>query len=57
MTLQQGDRFGMMKFGSRLDMYFPENAVNVTAALGDKVRAGETPVAQILSAADIMPTR
>lgn len=56
-TLQQGDRFGMMKFGSRLDMYFPENTVNVTADLGDRVRAGETPVARILSAADSMPDR
>ncbi len=45
--LRQGDRFGMMKFGSRLDMYFPEDAVEVGVALGDKVRAGETVVARI----------
>lgn len=45
--LQQGERFGMMKFGSRLDMYFPEDAVEVAVAVGDKVYAGETVVARI----------
>ena len=42
-----GDRIGMMKFGSRLDIYLPEADVNVLVKPGDKVRAGETVVAQM----------
>lgn len=42
-----GDRIGMMKFGSRLDIYLPEADVNVVVKPGDKVRAGETIVAQM----------
>ncbi len=45
--LQKGDRIGMMKFGSRLDMYFPREDVEVLVKKGDKVRAGETVVARL----------
>ena len=45
--LQKGDRIGMMKFGSRLDMYLPKDDVEVLAKPGDKVRAGETIVARL----------
>ena len=39
--LKKGDRFGIIKFSSRLDLYLPQNtAVNVK--VGDPVRAGET---------------
>lgn len=40
-----GERIGMMKFGSRLDMYFPAEDIEVRVTVGDKVRAGETIVA------------
>jgi phosphatidylserine decarboxylase len=46
-TVKKGDRLGMMKFGSRLDMYFPKDDVTVTVKPGDKVRAGETVVARL----------
>jgi phosphatidylserine decarboxylase len=45
-TIQKGDTIGMMKFGSRLDMYFPHDDVDVIIKKGDKVRAGETVVAR-----------
>jgi len=45
--LQIGDRIGMMKFGSRLDMYFPATDVALSAAIGDKVRAGETVIGRL----------
>jgi phosphatidylserine decarboxylase len=45
--LKKGDRIGMMKFGSRLDMYFPREDVEVVVKKGDKVRAGETVVARL----------
>lgn len=46
--LKKGEPFGMMKFGSRLDMYFPRGDVEVLVKPGDKVLAGETVVARIL---------
>ncbi len=46
--LAKGERIGMMKFGSRLDMYFPSDRVEVLVAEGDRVSAGETVVARIL---------
>ncbi len=41
-----GERIGMMKFGSRLDVYLPLDGIEVVAKRGDKVRAGETPIAR-----------
>lgn len=43
--LKKGDRIGLMKFGSRLDMYFPASDVEVRVKKGDRVRGGETIVA------------
>ena len=43
--VRKGDRIGMMKFGSRLDMVFPKADVNVVAKPGDRVQAGVTVVA------------
>jgi phosphatidylserine decarboxylase len=48
--LRAGDRIGMMKFGSRLDMYLPSASVGLSCGRGDRVRAGETVIARILSA-------
>lgn len=42
-----GERIGMMKFGSRLDMYLPESDVQVLTKPGEIVRAGETIVARM----------
>jgi phosphatidylserine decarboxylase len=43
--LERGERFGMIRFGSRTEMFFPLEA-EVLVKLGDKVRGGETPVAR-----------
>jgi len=40
-TLKHGERYGMIKFGSRLDVYLPKDS-EVKVSLGDKVKAGET---------------
>jgi phosphatidylserine decarboxylase len=45
--VQAGDRIGMMKFGSRLDIYLPAADVDVFAKPGDRVRAGETVIARV----------
>jgi phosphatidylserine decarboxylase len=44
--VKAGDRIGMMKFGSRLDIYLPAADLEVLAERGDRVRAGETVIAQ-----------
>jgi phosphatidylserine decarboxylase len=47
--VRAGDRIGMMKFGSRLDIYLPASEVDVICKPSDKVRAGETIIAKIKS--------
>ena len=46
-AVARGERIGMMKFGSRLDLYFPKADVDVLVRKGDTVRAGETVVARV----------
>lgn len=43
----KGERIGMMKFGSRLDMIFPKSDVEVVVRKGDVVKAGVTVVATL----------
>ena len=45
-ALKRGERYGMIKFSSRLDVYLPKNA-EITVKLGDVVKAGETVIARI----------
>ena len=40
-ALERGRRYGLIRFGSRVDLYFPEG-VEVSAKLGDKTVAGES---------------
>jgi phosphatidylserine decarboxylase len=44
--LERGQRFGFIRFGSRVDVYLPPEAQAV-AALGDKVLAAETVLARL----------
>lgn len=46
-ALNMGDVIGMMKFGSRMDMYFPKGEVEITAKVGDRVHAGLTVIGRI----------
>ncbi len=39
--VQRGERFGLIQFGSRLDLYLPPDAT-VQVRLGQKTRAGQT---------------
>ncbi len=48
-SLKKGQRYGIIKFGSRVDIYLPED-VQVKIVLGQKVKAGETILAAINSA-------
>jgi phosphatidylserine decarboxylase len=44
-SVKIGERFGMIKFGSRVDVYLPLDAVLLIKE-GDRVRAGETVLAE-----------
>ena len=43
--VQAGQRYGMIRFGSRLDLYLPLSA-QIIAGIGQKVRCGETVLAR-----------
>ncbi|MCS7000042.1 MAG: phosphatidylserine decarboxylase family protein [Bacteroidota bacterium] len=45
-TICAGARFGMMKFGSRMDVFIPP-ASTIKVRIGDRVRAGETIIAEL----------
>lgn len=45
-TLSAGERFGLIRFGSRLDVYFPDGTVP-KVALGQTMIAGETVLADL----------
>lgn len=42
--VRAGDRFGIMKFGSRMDVFLPPTAT-IAVEIGDAVRGGETVIA------------
>jgi phosphatidylserine decarboxylase len=44
--LQRGERFGFIRFGSRVDVYLPTTAQPV-AAIGDKVYAASSVLARL----------
>ena len=45
-VVKAGDRFGVMKFGSRMDIFLPTTAT-VTTKVGDKVLGGVTVIAKL----------
>ena len=44
--MRTGERFGLIRFGSRLDVYLPEG-VEPIVALGQTMVAGETVLAEL----------
>lgn len=45
-SLSQGQEFGFIKFGSRVDVFIPTNA-RITVSVGDKTTAGKTILAEL----------
>jgi phosphatidylserine decarboxylase len=43
-TVSRGDRIGLIRYGSRVDIFLPDDA-QVLVRVGDRVRAGESPMA------------
>lgn len=51
MRLKRGQRYGMIKFGSRTTLFLSRDAeIEWLVKAGDRVKAGETPVARIAAA-------
>lgn len=46
-TVAKGDRFGMIRFGSRCDVIFPMNA-KINVEIGQKVERGETVIGEFV---------
>jgi phosphatidylserine decarboxylase len=46
MHVQKGERFGLIRFGSRVEVFLPLST-NMLIKVGDKVRAGETPIGEM----------
>jgi len=47
--VQRGEKFGMIKLGSRTELILPRDAVQVGVEIGQKVRAGSTVLARYVS--------
>lgn len=45
--LQRGERFGMIRFGSRTELYLPLST-EITVAIGSRVKGGESILARLL---------
>ena len=55
-SLLTGERFGLIRFGSRLDVYLPEG-VEPQVALGQTMIAGESIIADLNAAKPAMAAR
>ena len=51
-VLSGGERFGLIRFGSRLDVYLPEG-VSPLVAIGQTMVAGETVLADLSEVPDV----
>jgi phosphatidylserine decarboxylase len=49
--VRAGERYGVMKFGSRMDVFVPPDA-EVDVRVGDRVRAAETVLARLPAGTD-----
>ncbi|MEA1970849.1 MAG: phosphatidylserine decarboxylase, partial [Thermodesulfobacteriota bacterium] len=47
LEVQKGERFGLIKFGSRLEVFMPLGST-IHVKVGDKVRAGETRIGYLI---------
>ena len=46
-SVKTGERFGLIRFGSRTDVYLPKDKVELNVKVGDNVKGGLSPFAKI----------
>jgi phosphatidylserine decarboxylase len=51
-TLEKGGRIGIIRLGSRVDLFVPSAGLRLVARKGDRVLAGTTTLARVLKGAD-----
>lgn len=54
--VERGERFGVMKFGSRMDVFVPITTL-LCVSVGDRVRGGETVIARLQAPFSPIPRR
>ena len=45
--MKKGEVYGMIKFGSRTELYLPLDGVEINVKVGDRVYGGETVMATV----------
>jgi len=53
-AVARGERVGLVRFGSRVDLWLPENA-EITVKVGESVKGGSTVVARMLASVPVRP--
>lgn len=46
-AVSKGDKLGLIRFGSRVDLYLPPASVRILVRKGEKLRAGVTSIAEV----------
>jgi phosphatidylserine decarboxylase len=46
MNIKRGERFGLIRFGSRLEVFMPLDT-EILVEVGEKVKAGETKIGSL----------
>jgi phosphatidylserine decarboxylase len=46
-SLAKGDKLSLIRFGSRVDLFLPVGTVKITVKKGEKVKAGQTQIAEV----------
>lgn len=46
-TVAKGDKLGLIRFGSRVDLYLPVEKIRILVRRGDRLRAGVTMIAEV----------
>jgi len=46
-SLGKGQKLGLIRFGSRVDLFLPKSSVRILVRKGDKLRAGVTRIAEV----------
>ena len=46
-SMVKAERLGLIRFGSRVDVYFPPGTVRLVAVKGQRLHAGVTPIAEV----------